>query len=166
MKRKNFIGVLKKFAESESKEIRDFIIRFELANPKMIRVRGKNNKKAYKIPKNFSKETYQKYLETPLWQGIRKRVLSAKGRSCEACGSRRKISVHHSIYETDILEGKSLRGLTVVCDACHKAIHNIKGATLMVATRMILQLNPLLSKEPLENELDIIRKMKKGLGKS
>jgi len=162
MKRATLIKILKQFAEPESKEIKDFILRFEVASP-----RNKNGKKkkVYKIPKKFNKETYQTYLETPLWRGIRRRVIADRGRYCEACGSRRKIQVHHSIYERYILEGKSTVGLVVVCEPCHKKIHAITGTTLLLATRMILQSGKKHSDEPLKDELDILKKMTKGINK-
>jgi len=145
MKRKNFIKLLDNFSENESKEIKDFIRRFEADNLLYTQTKNKKNKTnnfGYDIPKKFTKATYQEYLETPLWKAIRKRVFGIKGKCCEGCGSLVGIQVHHSVYSQRVFRGETLNGLRVVCRLCHERIHKLKDSTSMnlkQATNSILK---------------------------
>lgn len=156
MKKKTFIVQLKKFAKGESKEVLDFITKFE--NYKIVINRDKNKKtQEYKIPKKFTKETYKDYLKTPLWQTIRKKVFDIKGKVCEGCGSNINIQVHHSVYSQRVFTGESLNGLRVVCGNCHERIHATKGigVSLRQAT------NKVLSDKPLKVFLERVEQPKK-----
>lgn len=163
MKKKNFIRELRKFAKGESKEVLDFITRFE--NAKSIINRDKKKKKTnrYKIPTKFTKETYQQYLETDLWRNIRKRVFDLRGKYCEGCGTDANIQVHHSVYSQRVFSGQTLNGLRVVCRGCHEKIHKVKDEqriSLRQATKYILDNQPARN---LSKELEDVKKMKKNL---
>lgn len=162
MKKKSFIKLLRNFAKGESKEIQDFVTRFEDAKSIITRDRKRKPKK-YKIPNKFTKESYQKYLETPLWKSIKKRVFDLRGKYCEGCGTDRNIHVHHSVYSQRVLNGQSLNGLRVVCGSCHEKIHNFKTehrVSLRQSTKYYLDNQPTRN---LSKELEDIKKMKKSL---
>lgn len=164
MKKKNFIKLLRKFAKDESKEVLKFITKFENAHSIINRPNKKKLGK-YKIPKKFTKETYQEYLETPLWKTIRRRVFKIKGKECEGCGSKIRLQIHHSVYSQRVFTGSSLNGLRVVCSHCHEEIHKAKknGTSLRQATVLILDKRPVkkITVSKLSKELEDLKKMKK-----
>ena len=69
--------------------------------------------------------SYSKYLRSPLWNGIRRRVLSRDNHTCFFCNNRAK-KVHHSSYAKRILKGEILRGMVSICYCCHKLLEGIR----------------------------------------
>ena len=65
--------------------------------------------------------SYQAYLRSPLWAGIRSAVLARYCGKCLVCGEE-ATEVHHLRYDEETLSG-DLSGLTPICRACHKRIH-------------------------------------------
>jgi len=154
MKRSTLVKQLKQFAKNETKEVIDFISRYEKAyNYKPVK------KKKFKKKRLFTKASYQEYLNTPLWREIRQRVIDKKGTCCEGCGGDYIIQVHHTFYTKIIISGKSLRGLRVVCKTCHKKIHKLVDdgeMSLKKATKTILgNIKPKPKKK--EHSLKIIK---------
>jgi len=64
--------------------------------------------------------SYQTYLKSGLWRGIRRTVLAARP-TCECCGAR-AIQCHHLDYSRRVLSGRDLDGILACCRACHHAI--------------------------------------------
>ena len=65
-------------------------------------------------------ETYNVYLQSELWKGIRAKVLKNASCSC-GCG-RRANQVHHKSYTEANLTGNTQRGLVPINASCHYLI--------------------------------------------
>jgi hypothetical protein len=83
---------------------------------------------------------YEKYLKSPRWKAFCQRAYGFYGKKCMACGSRAKLHVHHCTY--DRLGRELLGDVRVVCDKCHRLIHQIHRTNrnislLLVTTRYI-----------------------------
>ena len=90
---------------------------------------------------------YKEYLESDLWKGIRKRVLTINP-NCVGCGER-AWQVHHSVYRKKDLEGQDLRALFSVCGNCHKYTEFNRSGEKMhpkQATTKLKQLATLIKK--------------------
>jgi len=74
----------------------------------------------------FGFSSYHDYLKSPLWHGIRKRVLD-KNRSCCKCGNVAFL-VFHGRYDEQTIQGHDTTHLYPVCGKCmgqiDKAIAN------------------------------------------
>lgn len=64
--------------------------------------------------------SYQEYLRSPLWQGIRRAVLHGRP-ACVRCGGRSALA-HHVRYTRENLSGRSMDGLVPMCWDCHREI--------------------------------------------
>lgn len=69
---------------------------------------------------------YDEQLKTDLWSKFRKIVFSKRGRSCEKCGSKRNLQIHHPRY----IYGRKAWEYTTdevmaLCRDCHKKIHGL-----------------------------------------
>ena len=67
------------------------------------------------------KESYKEYLQSPRWKAIRKRLYKEYNYKCALCGSGKNLNVHHITYEN--LGEENDEDLTVLCQVCHKKIH-------------------------------------------
>ena len=65
-------------------------------------------------------DSYNSYLLSPLWQGIKVRQI-CRCRTCMVCGEKMEV-VHHTSYDRKVLEGKTKSGLVSLCHRCHKLI--------------------------------------------
>lgn len=72
----------------------------------------------------MTKAEYKEYLKSPHWQATRKKALKHYDNQCTICGSKVKLNVHHFTYEN--IGNESIHELTVVCEGCHRLLHNIK----------------------------------------
>lgn len=64
---------------------------------------------------------YMVYLHSPLWRLRRRIWIFRAGGRCQACGSRRRLTIHHRTYER---LGHERRGdVTVLCWRCHRRHH-------------------------------------------
>lgn len=72
-----------------------------------------------KALQDFGFSCYSTYLRSPLWAGIRERVLERCNSEC-VCGAK-AVCVHHLDYDKDTLRGKRYTGLVAVCWLCHQA---------------------------------------------
>jgi hypothetical protein len=68
--------------------------------------------------KRLSVPNYPAYLETDHWKEMKKRT---KPRKCNACGTRKKLNLHHLIYEH--LGWEQSGDLCWLCEECHSAVH-------------------------------------------
>lgn len=65
--------------------------------------------------------SYSEYLRSPEWQEQRRRALLRAGGLCQGCATSDHLEVHHRKYEDR--GDEPLADLTVLCAACHTAIH-------------------------------------------
>ena len=77
--------------------------------------------------RNLGYESYHAYLASPLWAGIRERVLSSRECKCSSCDSTLNLQVHHKRYTMENLTGRSLRKFTILCGKCHHDIEFSDG---------------------------------------
>lgn len=69
----------------------------------------------------MNKEQYQKYLKTNHWKVVKAWKLYQQDNTCENCGSKHHLQVHHLSY--DNLHNERLTDLKVLCRDCHKHYH-------------------------------------------
>lgn len=65
--------------------------------------------------------SYREYLASLLWQSIRSTASKFLGKVCRLCGAV-ATCVHHMYYTESILLGRSYKGLTPLCDSCHRNV--------------------------------------------
>lgn len=63
-------------------------------------------------------KTYKAYLASPLWQGIRQRVLERDNHRCRMCNNPAE-ACHHDEYSKDVIEGARIDLIRAVCSWCH-----------------------------------------------
>lgn len=68
-------------------------------------------------------EGYENYLKSQHWGKLRLKVLENHP-VCEKCGSDKILQIHHKTY--DRLGDERLSDLQVLCQECHKKVHNKK----------------------------------------
>lgn len=67
---------------------------------------------------------YNRYLRSPQWHSLRKKVLERDGGICQACLSREATQVHHLFYDLYNQLGQSAAFECVaICYQCHVKIH-------------------------------------------
>ena len=65
---------------------------------------------------------YEEYLSSSLWNKIRKRVFVRDGGRCRECSMKGAVA-HHWRYSLDILQGRNITPIVVVCRDCHYQLH-------------------------------------------
>lgn len=69
---------------------------------------------------------YADQLNTPEWKAFRQFIFIVRGKQCEKCGRRDRLQIHHLRYITGRRAWEYLPfDVLVLCDACHKKMHNI-----------------------------------------
>lgn len=77
------------------------------------------NGKVYITPYNIQ-------LQSNEWKAYRKFILAVKGSSCEICGKKSNIQVHHKQYINGRKAWEYLPSeVMVLCASCHKRLHDI-----------------------------------------
>jgi hypothetical protein len=71
-----------------------------------------------RVVKYLGFKDYAAYLKSPLWAGIRSRVLAADPRCC-SCGGK-ATEVHHADYNLRTMRGEMMSSLMPVCGRCHE----------------------------------------------
>lgn len=89
------------------------------ASPKITKPNGKSDPSF--VPKPITYASYEEYLASDLWQHIRKTVWKRDRGRCRACRAKGS-DVHHLSYETEVMEGKRLDLLVLLCRPCHKRV--------------------------------------------
>lgn len=85
--------------------------------------------------------TYNDYLHSKTWIGIRKRILSSKP-NCICCRVRPAVQVHHSKYDHQTMLGLDPTSLHPVCRQCHEyAEHDGKRKTSLEEANARLKIN-------------------------
>lgn len=87
--------------------------------------------------------SYSDYLASPLWYGIRLRVLKRDENKCFGCG-RRASQVHHRSYTKANLGGHTLEKMVSICRACHERIE-FDGETKLSPVAATLRLDEIRS---------------------
>jgi len=67
---------------------------------------------------------YHEYINSPAWRKKRIQAHWCLGKICEACGSNKKIHVHHNNYSS-LGSEKTFRDFVILCEVCHEAFHKI-----------------------------------------
>jgi hypothetical protein len=100
-----------------------------------VRISSAKRVKKNRRSKNISKwrthlgfNSYSEYLNSELWQFIRKQKL-AKNRQCECCGYE-ATDVHHYRYDLHTMAGKDTSSLVSLCRTCHTAVEFDGGEKL------------------------------------
>lgn len=81
-----------------------------------------------------TKDGYQQYRASPLWDHIRAAVITRDKYQCSVCKKKhyagrkrlydkRHFEVHHRAYDYATMAGESLEQLITVCRRCHRIIH-------------------------------------------
>jgi CDGSH-type Zn-finger protein len=65
--------------------------------------------------------SYADYLNSPLWNRIRRKVYAKRGKACSLCGDVAS-ELHHNRYARVDLEGRCLSEIHPICRGCHEAI--------------------------------------------
>jgi len=72
-------------------------------------------------------DSYESFLKSEYWQGIRKKTQLAKYKDnykkCSHCKSKENLNLHHINYRW-LLTKRELSAITCLCEKCHKAVHN------------------------------------------
>jgi hypothetical protein len=71
--------------------------------------------------------SYDDYLASPLWRGIRQRVYDLRGRVCLKCKKRPGTQIHHTDYELETMRGERIDTLEPICGECHQREHGLDG---------------------------------------
>lgn len=72
--------------------------------------------------------SYEAYLASPLWRGIRAQVLERDDYRCQLCPAPAR-SVHHNSYSPETLRGENLADLASLCKDCHEAVEFTEAGT-------------------------------------
>lgn len=85
---------------------------------------------------------YRRYLKSPEWAERKRQYFSRFHRRCAACGTYKRIQLHHSSYERLTREPDS--DLWPLCFKCHRNVHrahdtgrfeNLEASTLFIVQR-------------------------------
>jgi 5-methylcytosine-specific restriction endonuclease McrA len=87
------------------------------------------SKEYYQKNKDIARISKIKHHSKKYFDGNWEKVLERDNRTCQICGSKKKLLVHHR-DGTNIFSGvpnNSLDNLITICRACHNKIHNTKN---------------------------------------
>jgi phage terminase large subunit GpA-like protein len=68
---------------------------------------------------------YHEYIHSEAWRARAAEMIRKAGYRCHQCGNIGKLQCHHFSYAR--LGAELDSDLLVVCEKCHKKIHNLKG---------------------------------------
>lgn len=78
------------------------------------------------VLKAMGYNNYREYIAGVVWADIRDRVFKEKGNKCVVC-TRRATVIHHKEYSKEVLEGKNITPLILLCWDCHNTIEYDKN---------------------------------------
>jgi hypothetical protein len=90
--------------------------------------------------KTLGFRTYKDYLESWLWQEIKRKAFALHGYACVFC-KEKSILLHHKSYHRKVLLGEDLTPLAPMCRECHEMVEldsNGKKRRLKQAQAMFL----------------------------
>lgn len=117
-------GYLSHKEKSESKESANVNLKMEEPKNKIDKT---DHEKAYSdLMDSFENMDYIKeYLNTEHWIHFKKEVHIFYNHKCVICGSEENLNVHHKTYKNKGRE--TFNDVILVCQNCHRMIHNIKA---------------------------------------
>uniref|UniRef100_A0A6M3KFS5 Putative homing endonuclease n=1 Tax=viral metagenome TaxID=1070528 RepID=A0A6M3KFS5_9ZZZZ len=68
------------------------------------------------------KKLYDRYIHSKQWRDIRAVILKRDKKTCQWCGNKKSISVHHLEYP-DIVGDEDTGKLITLCKKCHDRTH-------------------------------------------
>ena len=74
-------------------------------------------------------EDYSSYLNSDLWNNIRRRVFERDKNSCRLCDKPAKCA-HHLSYDKATLRGVNIESVICVCSNCHRGVEFVKDAKI------------------------------------
>ena len=74
------------------------------------------------VLKELGFHSYDNYLKSGLWMGIRLKVLRSYNYRCCKCNQKATV-IHHTSYDRSDLDGTNLANLYALCSNCHDIIH-------------------------------------------
>jgi 5-methylcytosine-specific restriction endonuclease McrA len=90
----------------------------------------KARKKTPKVTSNEKeltpKQKYKAFLKTDYWKAVRVKVFLRDKKTCQKCGSKKKIEAHHLTYKHHRNEMKHLEDLITLCRDCHEKEHKLE----------------------------------------
>lgn len=107
---------------------------------------------------NAAPVDYQVYLLSRRWRATRNRALRLAHFTCQRCGSRRRLEVHHRTYER--LGHELDRDLEVVCFSCHNEHHLQESATTSTGVYLTL-VSELVKAQPFMQITDLADEAKR-----
>lgn len=66
--------------------------------------------------------SYEDYLGSELWAGIRERVLTRDGHKCRLCDKRAATCIHHIDYSRETMLGEKIDLMYSLCYGCHQRL--------------------------------------------
>lgn len=69
---------------------------------------------------------YNRYIDSPEWKAKRKHALDRDHHRCTACGSSKRLEVHHLTYRN--FTNEPLHDLATLCLGCHEKHHEAERA--------------------------------------
>lgn len=85
------------------------------------------------VKENVLKVDYESYLKTALWAEKKRQTLAERGSSCEACGLKERIHIHHATYSR--LGNEDISDLRVLCENCHFELHKAHDQSKLARKR-------------------------------
>lgn len=83
---------------------------------------GLKTKRGLRRPRGIRSHTqYERYLQSPFWRQIRKRILSRDNKTCAICRKEANV-VHHKSYSKEVMDGINDSELISLCTGCHERI--------------------------------------------
>ena len=69
------------------------------------------------------KENYAKFLKSDYWIEVRDKVIERDDNTCQKCGSKTNLHVHHKTYKNHFKKHLNLQDLITLCKKCHEKEH-------------------------------------------
>jgi len=83
----------------------------------------KPKKKKKKRVKNYKELSYTELLKTPEWRKRREQILFRDNYTCQECGFKTHLEVHHKKYGYKYPWLSPDKDLITLCEICHAKIH-------------------------------------------
>ena len=84
-------------------------------------------------------EAYRAYMQSSEWEAKKRAYFKTHARACKACGSTRRLHLHHVSYR--LLGREPLSDLVCLCHPCHDRVHAIRdqfGGDLRTTTHKFI----------------------------
>jgi len=125
---KLFSDIQKKYPNIDIKksiEIIKYMIELDLFQMEGVYLHCKSLKNyvGYGADKKYCKTKYAKMLMDERWLVKKEKILKRDNYTCENCGDKNNLCVHHLKYESYVPWETSDKYLITLCLKCHKKIH-------------------------------------------